>query len=307
MRKEVSFKVNNKIYKGFEKMTISKSIDNISHTFTAEMYNGKNLAINGNDSIEILLDGEIFFSGYIEDYDLKISDTKSPLSIAGRSRTCDLVDCMIETNKLYNQQDAKQIIEDMVKPFGITVSTELALEPILQFKTKVAETFFNAINRLCKENNILPICKSDGNIILSKNNNEQHSKVLKEGDLKSIDFKQKFTSRYSSYTYKKEGSYFDVTDGKIEDAEIKRYRPFVEVNTDDKQNLDMCKFQMNKHKADSMSLSIALANWDIDINKIVKIETEDINNSFLVKSASYHIGDGLYSELELIDKDLYNV
>lgn len=305
---KLQLKVRNKKYSGWQNIIIVKSMQSIAHTFAMDIYKGADVDIQDDDIVQILKDDEVFFTGYIDGITLRITDAKMPMQISGRSKTCDLIDCNIEINKQYNQQNIKQIISDLIKPFGITVSSILTLDALEVFNTKVGETYFDAINRLCKQTNTLPISDNFGNIEIIKNKKSKASIVLKDQDFKEINYPKKLDKRFSKYTYKKEGIITDITDGVVKDSTVKRYRPFVAVNTDDKDNQDLAKWELNKNKADEANITAIIQGWDIDINTIVKVETSIINNSFLVKEIIYYKDDsGTRSELTLIDKDLYNV
>lgn len=305
---KLELKVNNKKYSGWENVSISKSMQSIAHIFSMDIFKGDQVSIEDDDLIQILVDDKVFFTGYLDDMTLGISDTKKPLSISGRSKAVDLIDCNISENKQYNKQNIKQIISDLISPFNITVSSILTLEPLEVFNTKIGETYFDAINRLCKQTNTLPISDDDGNIQIIKNQNNEISKILKDQDFKEIFYPKLLSQRFSEYTYKKESAITDVTDGTIKDTTVKRFRPFVGVNTEDKDNTDLAQWQKNQNNVEEVSLTAVVKGWDLQINTIVKLETEIVNNSFLVKDITYNKSDnGTISNVTFVSKDLYNV
>lgn len=305
---KIELKVKNKKYAGWENITIVKSMRSIAFNFSMELYNSSNLEIEDDDIIQIIKDGKVFFTGYIDEMIIKISDLKQPLSISGRSKAADLIDCNIEDMKQYNKQNVIQIISDLIKPFNIKVSSELKLKPLEVFITKVGETYFDAINRLCKQTNTLPISDSFGDILIIKNEKVKESFILKDGDFEELNYPKTLSKRYSKYVYKKEGIVTDVSDGILKDDTVKRYRPFVSVNTEDKDNQDLAKWEHNKNKADESNITAIVKDWDFEINTIAKLETSIVNNSFLIQEIIYTKNEnGTKSDITLIQKDLYNV
>ena len=299
---------NGKKYQGWQNITINRSMLSIADTFSMSIYNGDEIDINGGDSIQIFKDGVPFLTGYVDTYKLSIADSKRPLQISGRSKSCDLVDCNIVENKQYINSTPLQIIEDLINVFDLTVSSSLTLDTIELFETKNNETFFNAINRLCKQTNTLPISDEYGNITITKNENNTSDIVLKDEDLLTLDFSQDYSNRYSSYTYRKEAIVTDVTDFTSEDEDITRYRPFVDTNSEDRTNEDLANWKNNNSKAKSLNLSCSLNSWDYDINTIISFDTEIVKGSFLIKDISYSKGDsGTISRLTLVDKGLFDV
>ena len=302
----IELKIKDRRYKGWENVTVSKSMQSIAHTFAMDIYNGDELSIGDDDVIQIIKDGKVFLTGYADDIVLGIMDKKKPLKITGRSKAGDLIDCNIETTKQYSKRNAKQIISDIVKPFNMEVSSSLKLEPIGIFTAKVGETYFNAINRICKQTNTLPIPDEYGNIKIVKNEQKESSIILKDQDFKELNYPKKLSSRFSKYTYKKEGIVTDITDGIEKDDTVKRFRPFVAVNTEDKTNEAMSKWKKNFNKVEEISLTAKVTGWDLEINTIVKIETDIVNGSFLIKDIVYTKGDnGTVSDVIFTSKDAY--
>lgn len=305
---KLELKIDNRKYSGWENVTISKSIQSIAHNFSMNIFNADGISIEDDDLIQILKDDKIFFTGYLDDMVIGISNVKKPLSINGRSKAGDLIDCNVSENKQYNKQNIKQIISDLVKPFNINVSSSLTLEPLEIFNTKVGETYFDAINRLCKQTNTLPISDDFGNIEIVKNEQNKSSIVLKDSDFKELNLPKKLSKRFSKYIYKKEGIVTDVTDGSATDDTVLRFKPFVGVNTEDKDNQDLAKWQLNHNKVSEISLTAVVKGWDLEINTIVKLETEIVNNSFLIKDITYSKSDsGTISNVTFVSKDLYDI
>ena len=304
----IELKVKNRRYSGWENVEIIKSMQSIAHNFSMNIFQGDQVIIGDDDLITILVDGNIFFTGYLDSSTIGITETKKPLLISGRSKAGDLIDCNISENKQYNKQNIKQIINDLISPFDIKVSSTLELEPLDIFYTKIGETYFDAINRLCKQTNTLPISDSLGNISIVKNKNNTTSIILKDGDFKEINYPKKLSKRFSEYTYKKESSITDVTDSTVKDETVGRFRPFVDVKTEDKNNEDLAQWRKNHNRVEEISLTAVVQGWDLEINTIVKLETAIINNSFLIKDITYSKSDnGTISNVTFVSKDLYNV
>lgn len=300
---EVSIKANGKIYKGWENISISKNIQSMANSFSMSIKQGT-FEIDENTLITILKDNKPFLVGYCDNINITISDTKMPMSINGRSKSKDLIDCNISENKQYLNLNAVQIINDLTRNFNIKTTSNIFLEKLSNFNTEVGETYFNAINRLCKQLNILPVSLSNGDLLLTKNKNIVSGPILKK--FKSLTFDRNFQDRYSEYIYKKESIVVDVTDGIIKDSDIIRYRPFVAVNTEDKNNIDLAKWKKNNDISNSIVLNGEVVGWDLEINTIVKIETEIVNGYFLISSIEYEKGEnGTISKVKFIDRNLF--
>lgn len=302
----IQLKVNDKLYSGWQDVGIQKSMLNIADSFRMKIMKGLDVEITNNDLIEILVEGKVFFTGYMDNYSIRIGDTIQPLELLGRSKAMDLVDCNILDNKQYSNLNIVQIITDLVSPFEINVTSDLSLNILETFDTKIGETYFDAINRLCKQTNTLPISTKNGNIKIIKNQEVESSIILTDADFKDIYFTQNYVNRFSTYTYKKESILEDVSNANEKDLNISRFRPFVAVNTEDKTNIDLANWKMNLDKARSLTLSGTILGWDLEINQLVKIDTSLIKNTFLIMDIEYVKGnEGTTSNIILVDKDLF--
>ena len=298
--------INDAIYKGIENISINKDILNICNSFNISIESKEALNIKAGDKIIILENKKTFFVGYIDTYNIQITSNKSPLIISGRSLANDLVDSNITEFKQYTQLTPLSIIQDIIKDFNISVSTNLILDK-LDFNINIGDTYFNAINKICKQYNILVISNKNGNIELVKNTKKQNNVILKDKDLLSINYSNDLSKQFSEYTYLKETTTKDVKNGTVKNDKISRHRPFVKINNQNKNNLDLAKWEKQNKEANSEKLTITLLNWDFDINTILQIDTQIIKNSYLIKSIDYSYSStgGKISKLELINKELY--
>lgn len=304
----LELQIENYRYAGWENVVINKSMDSIVDNFAMSIKDSTEIGLTEDSNVKVIKDGKVFLSGFFDNITVNVGDTKQPMELSGRSRPCDLVDCNIEENKQYNNQNIVQIMEDLVSPFNIKVSSSLELEPLELFKTKVGETYFDAINRLCKQTNTLPISTVNGDIEIIKNAMKMSSKILRDGDFKELSFPRVLKERFSKYTYRKESADEDITDGFIEDENVTRFRPFVAVNTEDKTNLDMAEWKKNYNNAREISLEAKVYDgWDLEINTLVKIETSFVENIFLIKELTHNKGDnGTYTDIVFVDRNLYS-
>ena len=298
--------INDAIYSGIENISINKDILKICNSFNISIESQEALNIKAGDKITILENKKTFFVGYIDTYNIQITNNKSPLSVSGRSLAGDLVDCNITQFKQYTQLEPLSIIQDIIKDFSISVSTSLTLNK-LDLNINTGDTYFNVINKVCKQYNILVISNKNGNIELVRNAKKQNNIILKDKDLLSINYSNDVSKQFKTYTYLKEEINKDVKDGTVENSKILRHRPFLKINNQSKTNLDLSKWEKQNREANSEKLTISVLNWDFEMNTILEIDTPIIKNAYLIKSINYSYSStgGKISKLELINKELY--
>ena len=81
---------------------------------------------------------------------------------------------------------------------------------------------------------------------LVKNSKNQSKTILKDTNLKAINYTSNLTNQFSKYVYKKESSTDDITDSTVLNPFVNRYRPFVGINTENRTNLDFATWKRRK-------------------------------------------------------------
>lgn len=108
------------------------------------------IAIDRGDEAELWF-GEIeILRGWVEEIDERIKADVWTVTISGRSRAGDLVDCSAIAKGAWLQSSARQIATDLVAPFGLLVRATLPeLEvPIRRFGADADETVADTLRRL---------------------------------------------------------------------------------------------------------------------------------------------------------------
>lgn len=157
------------------RIDVEKGLDQFAHHFSFDVVG--QTAIDGlayGALVEIKRGSELLCTGFINRLRQPITADGATLSVEGRSRTADLVDCSA-THKLGHWTNATPlaIIGDVCRPFGITVkaapdaaSTAAAKEVFGRFGLEYGETAFSAIDRACKVRGLLPVTQPDASILL---------------------------------------------------------------------------------------------------------------------------------------------
>jgi len=131
-------------YTGFTQIAMDTSLDDLCDVFSLSIaHNDADpLPFKGGEPCEILVDGELMLTGYIEVLDISGDSMNHTTTISGRDRTCDLLDSKIE--KMSDLQGTLQLEDICVKVFDnigltMTVTTDLndfpyRLSPFEEFK-----------------------------------------------------------------------------------------------------------------------------------------------------------------------------
>ncbi len=305
-KNDFKLKIAGVYYKGWQNVNIKKDITSLVDSFSTTILD--DISIAGDDKIEIYQNDVLVLTGYVDNIQKGISDKRQPLQINGRSLASDLIDCNIAETKQFIKNTPKEIINKIMSPYGLKADTDIELETIAKFNTKIGDTVFDTINRICKQTNILPISTPAGGLKLIRNTGAKGKRTYKNDDFKNIQAPIDFKKRYSEYRVVKENAKNDDKSFVLKDDRVKRYKPLLVVNTEDKTNKELAKWHLNKNKADEMKLTAVVVGWELQIGTIIDIDTDVVKGSFLIKEATYtKDNNGTQTSISLVSKELFGL
>lgn len=328
-----TFYVNNKVFHGFKNITVQRNLMSVTGSFTItliDVWRGVvPFEIKTGDRIHCHLGNEAIFEGYVDVFNINITSGSTNITIDGRDRTADLVDCAHLGASEFNNLNLSEIAKQMIAPFGLEVinTNNVDVGKVFEkFTVRQGETVFEALNRGAKQRQLILLSSPHGNLVFDKKGVTRAGTELVEGvniELTGARFND--SQRFSQYIVKgqKPGVIADLlgsTSGKGEafDAGINRYRPTVIIaeqssDTDDAQQ--RAEFEASFKIAKAFSCTVALVDWKKTdgkvwkVNEIVraKIPSIGINSDLLIKSVSFKLSDsGRATDLELIRKDAFD-
>lgn len=109
---EVSLKVNGVKYKFWTSVSITSELNTIAPAFSVNAFSKSFLMIDGLKSsrpVTVKIGEDTVLTGYIEQTPVSYSATSANVGIAGRSKTCDLIDCTVmvdDPNISYEKPDS---------------------------------------------------------------------------------------------------------------------------------------------------------------------------------------------------------
>ena len=175
---------NDSIFSGWETVTFSHSLDDLSRSFYLEINDESGgfdsditeesecvlSAVDKEGSLPIdryLSDRIELFSGIGFDTDTSVEPTGYGFSASGNGKLIDLVECSaIIKSSSWIKAKVSKIISDVCRPFGtkIDFSGLLNDRTIETFSFNQGDTAFSIIERLCRFSGVIPFEESDGTL-----------------------------------------------------------------------------------------------------------------------------------------------
>jgi len=328
-----TFYVNNLVFDGFKNVSITRNLMNLTGSFSIVItdkwkISNSNFEIKAGDRIHCHIGKAAVFEGYVDRFSISISADTRNITIEGRDKTADLIDCSHQGSSEFNNLKIDEIAKQLCDPFGLKVLNPYGVDvgsAFEKFTVKQGETVFDAISRAAKQKQLILLTSTHGNLILDKRAKRRAVTNLVEGiNVKVTGATFDESQRFSQYVVKGQqpgllGSAIDATQNKgtAIDAGVRRFRPktiISEQSVDNDGAKKRAEFEAQLGVARSFSCSVSVVDWreangDLwDVNKLVNLKAESIGirEDLLIRSVSYKLNDqGRSVTLDLIRKDSF--
>lgn len=243
----VELKVDGKIFSGWTSVTVNRSIETMAGYF--------DLGVNVQTSTDLSslapgkpftlsIDGQTVITGYTDGRRRQMGADSMKITIAGRDKTADLIDCAaIYKGGQWKKRTLEQIARDLCQPYGVAVRWELtdaeSAAPFTSFTLDHSETVYEALGRAARARGVLITSNAAGDLVFTRADESHSDRLVLGENLLSVDFDEDYRDRFSEYTVKghgrANGKVGDTVDaraiasqkGTATDSGITRYRPMI--------------------------------------------------------------------------------
>ncbi|EEC6275533.1 phage tail protein [Salmonella enterica subsp. enterica serovar Braenderup] len=239
--------ISGKIFSGWAGVSVRRSLEHLAGSFSLElMLPGQPVpdGIDPGQPLKLQINGVTVITGYLDTVKHKLTATSNKITITGRDKTGDLVDCSaVFKGSQWHNRTLEQIAGDLCKPFGIRViwqvSDATAAKPFATFTLQLSETVSDALTRAARHRGVLVTSNADGDLVFTQAGNQQTDTLELGKNLLDADFTDDWRNRYSEYLVKGHGgggghkgdakmaALLAAPKGATDDKTITRYRPKV--------------------------------------------------------------------------------
>ena len=237
--------VDGQSYRGWTSMEFTRDIERMSGSFLLSLTDkwpgiANVRPVKQGQACRLTNETDTLISGWIDVAEPQIGTNDHTITITGRDRSGDLIDCTAEhTGGEWINQSLVNIARDLCRPFAISVNAvaTTAHETIRKFKLEESETVFSALERLCRIKGLLVTSNPNGDLVLTSGElaipSTASLKMGVGGNVLSTKGTFNNAERFSHYTVKGQdgGEDFSVAEdasepiGHASDPGITRYRP----------------------------------------------------------------------------------
>ncbi len=343
----LTLRVGGRNYAGWKDARISLSMEQLAGSFSlnlTERWPGQptDWAIPPGEFCEVLIGrgeggGTPVICGYVDSVSVDYDGQSHGISVSGRDKAGDLVDCSAEV-ATYKDLTFGQIANLLLLPFNMQLSWQVPQgEPIKEFSVQPGESVYRALDRLARQEALLLISDAQSGIallatragaggnantalefgknILSANGENSHTDLFSEITVQA----QQGAGDSSEYTANKSSAQGAVKrkDGLASSSAVLRHRPLVilaETQADDDRCQQRAEWEAARRQAQSRRQTLTVQGWRQGngelwrINQIVKVQCPwlRINGDLLVAGVNFSLDSGgARTELTLIDPQSY--
>jgi prophage tail gpP-like protein len=329
----VTLKIDGIKWTGWKSVEITRQIDAVCDSFSLGLIDRwqegmEAVPLAAGMPCELLIGDVPFVNGYIDKVTFNLGPTNHEITVSGRSKTADLVDCAaIHSPGLWNNLTALELAAILAEPFGVKVTSSIDVgKPFDSFKLEEGETAFEALDRISKERSLLFISDNDGDLKVVKLAEKTSSTDIIQGEnVKTSSSSYDMANRFSDYIVKGQkpgndqeyGLACAQVRGEARDESVLRYRPFM-VRAENQVSVNdaiiRAKWEASTRAARAVSVTCALQGWrDGDdlwaVNTLVycKLPYLRIDGKLLISKVTFTLSqtEGVVTKLELKDQNAF--
>ncbi len=245
---DVVLTVDGTAYSGWREIDIRRGIEQVAGTFrlsVTDRWAGREQAwpIKPGADCTVVVDGFTAISGYVDDV-LPFFDVRNHgVSVVGRDKSGDLVDCSaIVSGGQWRGRNLLQVATDIATPFGVSVRAVTDVGATFRDAAlQEGETAWEAIERAARMRGVLVYADAAGGLIIARAGSDRAGTALVQGkNVLAARGTFSFRDRYQQYICKGQNGGFDTAtpeqnagpSGRAADTNVRRYRPLIIVAED---------------------------------------------------------------------------
>jgi prophage tail gpP-like protein len=279
-RDKVTLSIGGEIYDGWTGVEIRRGLDTPVGSFTlslAERAPGADrpFAFKAGAACEVRIGGETVITGWIDALNPSFSSDGHAISVSGRDKAADLVDCSaVHKPGSWRNTKLETIAAELAKPFGIKITAKASTAPpIKRFALQQGETVLEAIERLCRYRGLLAVSTVAGDIELVSPKAGEATERLAQGEtILTAEGTHDVSERFSDYIIKGQSSGDDEASGKTvsqpkaesRDPAVKRHRPIIIIGEEQSDAGSLKKrasWEATVRAGRSQSATITVPGW----------------------------------------------
>lgn len=204
---DVTILIDGRTLAGWTDVRITRGVERLPSDFElrlTERYPGEvdAMIIKPGDPCEVSIGADIVITGYVDRVVPAFDQRQHSVTVSGRGKCQDLVDCAAEwPGGQITGSSVLEIARKLSAPYGIEVNAvDDPGAPIPTFNLMRGETPFEIIERLCRFRQLLAYDDEDGNLVLARSSTKRAASGFAQGvNVESATAMWSADQRFSEY------------------------------------------------------------------------------------------------------------
>lgn len=313
----------------FEEFHVHAAFNKAARSFSIEIAaelgaSATNRVFDVGNEVTISSNGDLLLTGFVELKEPAIAARKAIISVSGRSKSADLIDCAgeHETGQFENK-DPLEIANEISRNYGAKWEADQQLDKVEQYQLTPGETCFRCVEKLARQQGFTITGTAEGNAKITKAGGDRQSGALIEGQNILVGIAHHNGANRYSKIYVRGQRPFGHGDDNLEieeteeDGAVKRHRAVVIVQDEDttkERAKKRAKNRKDRAAGNSLKATIHVQGFHDDGGVLwtpgFLVWTEspflDIAQDMLIESVDYYQSEGgSIATLELVDPRAY--
>lgn len=293
---ELELKVNGLIFKGWQDISVVRTIRAMTGAFRLQFTDSWEIprtqnsiksfpvggaaggwAIKPGDECEIVVAGQTLITGYVDVLDTSLSAQTRQISVVGRDKTADLIDCSYDLNQYqFSQIGFDNLVKTLSSKFGIGYKTEKPQTAVIQDRVSAnpGETVYSTLEKQARKLGVAFATDGKGNLLIRDTSNAKllETSLVQGVNIEALTVRYDHTERFSSYKILSQNTADDVhgamqayqTLGQATDPRIGRFRPLIlngEGRMNKSQATKRAQWEANIRAARSQQVVVTTPTW----------------------------------------------
>lgn len=304
---------------GWTQLSITRGIERIPNSFNLQMSEKvpdlDYVEVIPGDKCTVFIGEDVVVTGYIDRFTNTVNANQHIIQVTGRGKCSDLVDCSaVWKGMQFKNMTALNIAQSLCEDFGIKVASEVDTEVISVQNINLGETPAAVLDRVCRVAQVLYYEDENGDLILSRERNDEVLGSLVEGvNIESAAYTKGTDQLYSDYIVvipsapltRDQTSSDNIGYYTVKDRKINRFRPLYIIPEDGDAGFKVAEkramWEQNRRYARSNVLSLTVSSWRNVEDKLYKPNTQVQINipSLKVIMQTWLIGEVTYRKDEM--------
>lgn len=174
----ISLKVGGKSYEGWKSARVTRSMESVAGSFELEVAWADRpqsaWPIREGDECTVEIDGETVITGYVDRRSVAYGPESHSLTVVGRDKTGDLVDCSVDLGKWeFANAHVQALASTICERFGIEVTLhsrlgQAEIPRVLKLSIDPGDSAFEAIERACRLAGVLAYADGLGGLVIAR-------------------------------------------------------------------------------------------------------------------------------------------